>query len=78
MKSPRVESNVDDNDFQDEDIVMITRKYRRVFNKPSERRRFKDFKRENCKWEKKEWDNYLFWVQKSQSCNALFSIALSE
>lgn len=53
MKSPRVESNVDDNDFQDEDIVMITRKYRRVFNKPSERRRFKDFKRENFKWEKK-------------------------
>lgn len=27
---------------------------------------------------KKEWDNYLFWVKKSQSCNALFSIALSE
>lgn len=53
LKSPRVESNVDDNDFKDEDIVMITRKYRRVFNKPSERRRFKDFKRENFKWKKK-------------------------
>lgn len=43
LKASKFESDKE-SDFEDKDIIMIARKFRRFFKKPSERRRFKDSK----------------------------------
>lgn len=46
MKSFKVKSDDGESDFENEDIAMISRRFSRFFNKPSVRKRFKDFKNE--------------------------------
>lgn len=43
LKASKFESDKE-SDFEDKDIIMIARKFRRFFEKPNERRRFKDSK----------------------------------
>lgn len=63
MKASKFESDKE-NDFEDKDIIMIARKFRRFLKKPSERRRFKDSKN---KKKREEVGNYnICFERKSQ------------